>query len=445
MPRSLRGTRLGAEYDETLANSVAGQPVVRDGLQFFAPFHGDSRAHIKNGEQVYTAMTTETVDSDGSYNSPYAPGRYVIGATSNTARVSANGLISEPTEINKFIYARDLSNAAWVVTTNGSKGSNVTTSPDNTTDGDSIIEDATVGGTFAVKQAFTVPSFTGSYMTSFYAKAGTRDFIRFAVALTTSVTVDFNLATGVVCASSNDLDSGMEDEGNGWYRCWAKAAVVPGDAGSQDFVFTACDTCGSTTYTGINTDDAVYLWSFSLAQGSLELMTATDTVAAAVTRAEDVYEFLNEEIATGTAFTIFFTMECVYNVNPTSDRFAFFNDFDATNFISILLFRTTGVISAQMVVGGATQFGALGSTPVTRGRHTIALCVDTNDMRGYLDAGEEMTDTSVTLPTSVGTHNRIAGSPTSANKNLSSPMSNLCIYNRALTATEITLLDNQYR
>lgn len=70
-----------------------------------------------------------------------------------------------------------------------------------------------------------VPTYRGIF--SVYAKAGSKTFLRLALATITAANYCyFNLATGVVgTRGANWLATGMIDAGNGWYRCWGMVAA----------------------------------------------------------------------------------------------------------------------------------------------------------------------------------------------------------------------------
>jgi hypothetical protein len=443
MPRPFRGTRLALAQQQAVTEP-AGLPALTDGLLMYAPFQGDKRAHIKGGATVFTDPSAEVVDSDGMYESPYAPDYFYVGATTNEARVRRNGLMSERVTTNSGLHSQDLSNAVWTLPSNGTKGSNVTTAPDGTATGDAIVEDATAPGTFEVAQTQTITAARASVI-SIFAKAGTRGFLRIGMpTLTIPLAVDFNLTTGAVCAQAGEDDCGVIDDRNdGWRRYWV-VYTATSDAGTHDVTFTASDTCGGTSYNGVNGAEAVYLWQYDFADNQLAVSSPIPTTTLAVTRASDEISFANVELTSGNPFSIFGVLDVPYSVNPGTDRYFYYNQADASNFINMLIFRTTGVISTSMTVGGVSQFAKLGTDPVVGGRNTLCLCVDTNDMRLYRNASEQATDTTVTLPTSFGAH-EMGWNSVSADRNLGSPMSYFQIYDHALTAEEVTLLDGQYR
>lgn len=94
------------------------------------------------------------------------------------------------------------------------------------------------------------PSAGDVMVASIYVKAGTKT--AFGIAPNAAATgYTFNLSTGVVGAVINSapLGQGIEDVGNGWYRCWVKYTYV---AGTNVRFYMATSTA-SVLYTGAGT------------------------------------------------------------------------------------------------------------------------------------------------------------------------------------------------
>jgi len=136
------------------------------------------------------------------------------GSNLSATRVGADGLIEKGRE-NLLTYSNDFSNAAWA------KSSVSVTSGQSGYDGSSNawLLDIT-GGTSSQRLEKSV-SQSGVQTASIYAKAGTRDWIRFR--LNTSGTAAqsyFDLANGALGVTYSGLiDRKIEDVGGGWYRC----------------------------------------------------------------------------------------------------------------------------------------------------------------------------------------------------------------------------------
>lgn len=65
------------------------------------------------------------------------------------------------------------------------------------------------------------------YTLSIYCKAAGRDFISLSLGGTVNGDVIFNLANGTVdTVEDNPLSYGIQDKGNGWYRCWVTNGAV---------------------------------------------------------------------------------------------------------------------------------------------------------------------------------------------------------------------------
>lgn len=111
------------------------------------------------------------------------------------------------------------------------------------------------------------------YVFSFYAKANGYSLIRFGDAASGRVYATFDLTALTVSGTGGSIyvDSGIEDVGNGWRRCWVKwnfptgtlmtPAVTPFPSGATPDVY------GRASFTGDGTSGA-YFWGFQVEQRS---------------------------------------------------------------------------------------------------------------------------------------------------------------------------------
>jgi hypothetical protein len=130
--------------------------------------------------------------------------------TDTATRVNSSGLI-EKERANLLTYSNDFSNAAWtkqdITATSGQSGY------DGSSDAWLLDKSAASGQLNAIISA-DVSTF------SVYAKAGTLDWLRLYIDISGSNTFAFyNLNSGVVGTTTNDIDTTIESIGGGWYRC----------------------------------------------------------------------------------------------------------------------------------------------------------------------------------------------------------------------------------
>ena len=125
----------------------------------------------------------------------------------------------EPQSTNLTPYSEDFSQSAWVKT-----GLNITSnsiaSPSGEVNADKWVED-TSNGAHNIRNNPNISVTNGAeYTMSIFAKAGERTGLRFTNAAESSVEGRFDLSNGTVTfTGTNTTFVGVEDYGNGWYRC----------------------------------------------------------------------------------------------------------------------------------------------------------------------------------------------------------------------------------
>ena len=123
-----------------------------------------------------------------------------------------DGKTTAKAEENLFTYSQEINQ--WNRTANVTVTANSITAPDGTTTADTIAGNTATSGTRWVNMG---SSHTGNATYSFYAKAGTNDYVQ-AYFNTGGVFANFDLSTGVT-GSSSGVTSSIVDVGDGWYRC----------------------------------------------------------------------------------------------------------------------------------------------------------------------------------------------------------------------------------
>jgi hypothetical protein len=160
--------------------------------------------------------------------------------------------------VNLVLRSQEIDQSPWTVT-NLNRTANATIAPDGTLTADKIFADTTAAATHNVRQTVVVTS--GSNLTfSFYAKAAEYGFIRFWEDTVTGQQGFFNLNTGVA-TNSTLVSVGMEDAGNGWWRCFGRLNSF----GGTNFGFRLHPTPDGTT-TVYNGDgvSGVFVWQCQL-------------------------------------------------------------------------------------------------------------------------------------------------------------------------------------
>lgn len=141
--------------------------------------------------------------------------------------------------------------------------------PDGTTTADQLIDDESAGtGNVEVIYAATVATST-AYVFSVFAKADGVGFLRMRQS---AFTVDaasawFDLDAGVVgTLNAGFSSSGIEDAGNGWYRCWASFTTDGSDTtGNLNVIVSQADGVDVVDLDGTS---SIHIWGAQLELGA---------------------------------------------------------------------------------------------------------------------------------------------------------------------------------
>jgi hypothetical protein len=190
-------------------------------------------------------------------------------------------LVESEARTNLLTYSNFDNDASWLgIGIVGTAASGVT-SPDGTT---SNVELLTSSGGSNARYYESVVLTGENYTWSGFFKAATHDII----ALTLSISADFtdryvwfDLTAGTKGTVGADiLGSGIEDYGNGWYRCWIM------NAGTVDTYFPRVHILDSDGVTTSTSGDSVYAYGAQLEAGSTP-SSLIPTSGATVTRPAD--------------------------------------------------------------------------------------------------------------------------------------------------------------
>jgi hypothetical protein len=360
----------------------------RDGSKMdVAGFQSEPKKPNVTGPSVY-------VGTDGATDVSYSPATYIVTTTAAASDlVGANdGLVDWEERTNIGLYSEDIS--LWSIS-GATRASDQTISPDGSLTADELIEDSAT----ARHEVFSGYAVSATdYCFSIFAKANTRNHIGLWSAGDGTTFATFNLSTGAVTNSAGGTN-GIEDYGNGWYRCWAVFTVT---AATHSFYVGLQDNDSATradSYLGDGTSSA-FIWGRQIEVGeepSPYIRTTTGTATASadnikttdlswVGTDEHTFYFHGQRRATMPAGGSYgFSL----NDNSFTERFAMYgsaNDFGALTVVA------TGTDWAPSI----TAFN----------NHTAAaircvLGVAANDGEIYTDGTQVATTSSLTVP-SVG-------------------------------------------
>lgn len=184
-----------------------------------------------------------------------------VNIGTNTPRFELDGLLFERSITNLSLRSQEFDNASWTKVFCSVSG-NVITAPDGTLTADKIIEDAATDA-HAVNQNQSL-SINVAYVTSIYAKAGERNWLRLSNGTAANGSyANFDLSNGTIGSTNNAVNKGIIDVGDGWYRCWYMFRASATAVGGQRFSLMDSDSIASVNTGVLYTGDGVgglYLW-----------------------------------------------------------------------------------------------------------------------------------------------------------------------------------------
>jgi hypothetical protein len=291
------------------------------------------------------SRVTFTRTTDATHPATYTNSSGVVtAATNNQARFDYNpttlackGLLIEESRTNSFLYSSDASQTAWIKT-NLNVSTDSTTSPDGTSNADTIIETTTASVVHQYRQTTLGVPINGTYAFSIYVKAAgrTRILMSNEGGSNGGGYCYFDLST-VSTVSTGTWGNGVlvnysiTDVGNGWRRCIV-TSTLPTDINRVAYI-TLVNSGTNTTYTGDGTS-GVYVWGGQQESGAFAT-SYIPTTTTALTRNADVATM------TGTNFSSWYNSSqgtfvfsgTTQNTTATCPIFSV-NDGSLTNYIT---------------------------------------------------------------------------------------------------------------
>jgi len=259
----------------------------------------------------------------------------------------------EPASTNFITYSNNISQ--W--TNSGNTVSpNVITSPDGGLNGGKVIVN---NGTTAanIRPMASVAATNGlDYVFSVFVKAGEFDKINldFSNAVFGSAGATFNLTSGILTDfDAVNVSQGIEDYGNGWYRCYLVAAAIASGSGA---LILRLDANGAGD--GVK---GLYVYGAQYEQKSF-LTSYIPTNGTTITRAAE------SATDSGNAATFndsegVFMAEIAALANDGTFRAISLSSGSTTNRVLIYLNNTTNVIRPNVVSNGVVQMNAYVNVP----------------------------------------------------------------------------------
>jgi len=313
-------------------------------------------------------------------------------------------LLVEPSGSNSVLRSQDFS-ATWTVGVSATVTG--VTSPDGTSNATTFISDGT---TNRVRQSVSLVSGT-TYTYSLFGKFGSLSsgftmnvFEENATTYGSGVCQAFNLNEGTLGASGSvgagfTLQSvGMENYGNGWYRCRMTVLMgyttPSGALGGKVGFRIGTEISGGRPLSVVS--GTVSAWGAQLETGSVATSYIPTTTAAA-TRNADVISLSGAVSGCigQTEGTIYAEVDAVNWTNL--GRIFVVSDGTTLNAISIL-FNTSNRFRLIIDTGGGSAQADISSSSLSNGVHKIAVAYANNDIAFFVDGVLVGTDPSATIP-----------------------------------------------
>jgi len=287
---------------------------------------------------------------------------------------------------------------------------------------DILHEDNTpaAGHNVSITQNTTTDGVTYCY--SVWAKAINRTWIALAYP---GVWSWFDIGNGVV-GTKQHAASGIEDWGNGWYRCWVKYVKV-GTGGVAHYIFVATGN-GNSAFDGLD-QDSIYLWGAQLEAGSYPSSYIPNSGTGTVTRNGDQLRYKGDDgnITNNGMGTI--KCDVLKSFSGTDSRLFGFNDGGAAA-DSIIAQDQAGKLRVLTAASGGDAGAVYNASGISIGDdeiHSIKVAWKTDNLKSFVDGTIEGTDTDADMPDDL---DRILVGASSTTDQFNGLIRNVRIYDR---------------
>ena len=316
------------------------------------------------------------------------------GITDNTPRLdytdsSCPALLLEPQRTNLLPYSEYIGASDWLKA-NTTTQDNVVLSPEGFTNAARIIESA-VSGSHQIYDGFSATS-GQAYTLSFFAKKNGRDIgVGMASGIFGSNSTYFDLTNGAVVSTTSE-DAGIEDYGNGWYRCYVTNTA---NSSGSPFVYILLSNNANFNYTGDGTS-GVYIYGIQVEAGSYAT-SYIPTYGSSVSRVVDKVDGQEDaSLFNDNEGVLFVEFSALSNTRDNEFRFLI-SDGSNSERIQIGL-QTSGNLYGSVIHSNSSSATFNYTLPNPTQTHKIAIKYKTNDCAFWVDGVERGTDTSGIMP-----------------------------------------------
>jgi hypothetical protein len=332
----------------------------------------------------------------------------------------------EPQSTNITPYSEDFTQS-WTPT-GLTITSNSIASPSGEINSDKWVED-TSNGAHNIRNNPNLSVTSGNnYTMSIFAKAGERTGLRFANAAESGVEGRFDLSNGTVTlAGTNTTFVGIEDYGNGWYRC-----IISFTASTTIAQLNLRLMDGSSlSYQGDGTS-GLYAWGAQLEQQSYAT-SYIPTDGASATR--------NQELCNNATPVINSEEGTLYaEISALEDDLTFrglsISDGTTSNACRIYYRNSSNRVQFLFNVGGASQFQQLIDLTNIKDYNKIAFSYKKNNFKVYINGVKVAEDTNGIVP-SANTFNKLSFSRADGGESFFGNTKGLKVYPKALADVQL--------
>jgi hypothetical protein len=304
--------------------------------------------------------------------------------TNNKPRIDflndSNGaLLLEPSRSNLALYSEQFNNAAWIGSA-VTRSANEIISPDGSQNADKLTASATFSN---VGQSYTSVN-DADYTLSVFVKLPTSNQIGLRLSSgANDVRRAFNLSTLSISAMGGNnqelIDEGIEDYGNGWYRCYLTCKADGTSATANIYPKNSSD----------GTLQSVYAWGAQLEAGSYATSYIPTQGAISTKVAETCNDAGNDQVFNGSEGVLFVEMSALAN-DSTTRRINLRNS-SGSNQIRIEFGNSSNLISA-VLFNGANQAVINNTSNNILNSNKIAFKYKENDFALWINGVEVGTD-----------------------------------------------------
>jgi hypothetical protein len=354
-----------------------------------------SRASNAYTDVINEADDVITITQVSSNQMRYAKRKEVAGGE------YLGGYLPEEESTNLRIHSEAIDNGWWAKTNASVTNTSTTDLPTGATSSNDVIhEDATAAASHYIQTGTISLSDTIVYCYSIFLRAINRTWVRVSHTGSASHSADFDLDNGVIGTTAAATTAGMDDYGDGWYRCWI-AFTMTNDQSNRLGLIILLEGDNDNTFDGLDQDSA-YAWGHQLEVVSTEADGPTSYIAtggASATRLKDQFQYSGDNITAGQG-----TMRCkvlLPNVDSAAKQIWTASDGGAAADRMLLRMNAAGDVPALLTAATGGDGGSVvGTTDIADGEiHTLGMTWETDSLNLYVDGSSEGTpDTAVDIP-----------------------------------------------